>query len=186
VAQVPRCQHRNDYHKAGKVSACCHDQWLSCTLAETGNLVLYKHCKYRYIPGGFPAVGKFTCNCVMGGIIQVLTTGRAKDFHFTNTRRSALGLRECWVCFAPGVKRLASVGDHLPLLNAEFTNEWIYTATSPYILSWPGQRQLDPYLFLNVIFYVITFVIRHHGKNCKLAYFCNRLKCTSYMNKSIC
>jgi hypothetical protein len=54
------------------------------------------------------------------------------------------------------------------VLNAEVTNEWIYTASSPYILSWPDQKQLDPYLFLNVSFYVITFVIRHHGKYGKL------------------
>jgi hypothetical protein len=66
-------------------------------------IVFYKHCKYRYIPGDFPAVGKFACDCVMGGIIQVMTTGRVRDFLFTETRRSALGLKEYWVCFAPGV-----------------------------------------------------------------------------------
>jgi hypothetical protein len=86
-------------------------------LAETGNFVFYKHCKYRYISGDFPAVGKFTCDYVMGWIIQVLTTGRARDFLFTKTRRSALGLRKYWVCFAPGVKRPGWDGDHSPLLN---------------------------------------------------------------------
>jgi hypothetical protein len=104
-------------------------------LNETGNFVLYKYCKYRYIPGDFPAVGKFTCGCVMGQIIQVLTAGRARDFLFTKTPRSALGLREYWVFFGPGVKRPAWDGEHSPVLNAEVTNEWIYTASSPYILS---------------------------------------------------
>jgi hypothetical protein len=67
----------------------------------------------------------------MGGIIQVSTAGRARDFLFTKTRRSALGLKEYWVFFGPSVKRLAWDGYHSLLLNAEVTNEWIYTATSP-------------------------------------------------------
>jgi hypothetical protein len=86
-------------------------------LAETGKFVLYKHCKYQNIPGDFLAVGKFICDCVMGGLIQLLGTGRARDFLFTKTRRSALGLRENWVCFDRGVKRAAWDGDHSPLLN---------------------------------------------------------------------
>jgi hypothetical protein len=70
----------------------------------------------------------------MGGVIQVLTTGRARGFLFTKKRRSALGLREYWICFGPDVKRPTWDGDRSPLLNVEVTNEWIYTATSPYIL----------------------------------------------------
>jgi hypothetical protein len=97
-------------------------------LTETGNFVLYKHCKYRYIPGDFPAVDKFTCGCVIGGIIQVLNAGRENAKIFSGSQ-GVLGL------FGPGVKRRAWDGDHSPLLNAEVTNEWFYTATSSYILS---------------------------------------------------
>jgi len=103
-------------------------------LTETGNFVLYKHCKYQYIPGEFPAVGKFTYDCVMDKIIQVLATGRARDFLFIK-REDRLWVSGSKVCFAPGVKRPAWDGDHSPLLNAEVTNAWICTATSPYILS---------------------------------------------------
>jgi hypothetical protein len=63
--------------------------------------------------------------------------GKVKNFLFSTSSRTALGLTQPpiqWVpgALSPAVKRLEREADHSPPTSAEATQMWIYTSTPPY------------------------------------------------------
>ena len=64
----------------------------------------------------------------MGGIIQVSSAGKARDFSLRQNAKIGSGSQGVLVFFGPDVKWPSWDGDHSPLLNAEVANEWNYTA----------------------------------------------------------